>query len=356
VLAEDEIQLLQLVWDELDRTGNWPTFEAIDRTLLSRDDDADLPELIARIPTELLRGGRPAGGARANPDGSLWLTVAGAALCSGAERVVEVVVAAARLGAAAFQQGPEHPAMVTSDHVLEDLGLDLDDNERKELIRRSSMLLSDEPWRTHSTNNDDGWTFHVNRDSRLYKGVTTFEEYRQARERHLAAQQAETPGEIWAPMPSRGGRANQAQYDPAPQPSFPEAEQISSASIITNHFHASSNVAMNSSNVKQTVKPRDQSEGRLAANQGSDAAHGSHPVLVFLGAAIGVFGIGPTVIQATEAIWAQITGASLVVVTMLLLVLCWFKWNQWPGRRKAGLVAAAVLALGIDAVLILGNK
>jgi hypothetical protein len=245
---------------------------------------------------------------------------------------------------------------VTSDQVLEDLRLDLPDNERKELIRRSSMLLSDEPWRTSSTNNDDGWTFHVNRDSRLYRGVTTFEEYRQARERQLAAQQAETPGEIWAPVPSRGGRANQPQSDPAPQPSFPEAEQISPASIITNHFHASSNVAMNSGNVKQTVKPPDQSDAGRAASRGPDAGHGSHPVLVFLGAAIGIFGIGPTVIQATEALWAQITGASLVVVTVLLLVLCWFKWNQWPVRRKAGLVVAAILALGIDAVLILGNR
>lgn len=369
LLAVDEVQLLQLVWDELDRTGSWPTFEAIDRTLLSRDDDADLPELIARIPKEFLRGGRPAGGARADPDGSLSLTVAGAAVCSGAERAVQVVVAAARLGAAAFQLGPAQPAVVTSDQVLEDLGLDLSDDERKELIRRSSMLLVDEPWRTHSTNNDDGWTFHVNRDSRLYKGVATFEEYWQARERQLVAQQAAVAGEIWAPVPHRAGRANAAQSDPAipPQPSEPEAEQPAAGKIINNHFYASSNVAMDSTNVKQTVKspvqggserPTKQPHPTTAATSPSDAGsrHGSHPVLVFLGAAMSLFGILPAVIQATDAVWAQVTGASLVVFTVLVLVLCWFKWNQWPRTRKAGLVVAGILALGIGAVLILGNS
>jgi hypothetical protein len=93
-----------------------------------------------------------------------------------------------------------------------------------------------------------------------------------------------------------------------------------------------------------------------SATATSDADHGSHPLVVFIGAAISLFGILPAVIQATHAIWAQVTGASLVVLTVLLLVLCWFKWNLWPRRRNAGLAIAGILALGICVVLILGNS
>jgi hypothetical protein len=76
---------------------------------------------------------------------------------------------------------------------------------------------------------------------------------------------------------------------------------------------------------------------------------------VFLGVAASLFGILPTVIQATEAIWAQIAGAGLLVLTVILRLLCWFKWNRWPRMRKVGLAIAGVLALGIGVVLIVGN-
>jgi hypothetical protein len=76
---------------------------------------------------------------------------------------------------------------------------------------------------------------------------------------------------------------------------------------------------------------------------------------VFLGAAVGLFAVVPTVIQATHEIWAQITATSRAMFTVLLLLLCGLKWNRWPRFRKAGLVIAAILALGIGAVLIFGN-
>ncbi|WP_132154863.1 hypothetical protein [Kribbella antiqua] len=371
MLADDETQLLQLVWDALVRTGNWPTFEAIDRTLLSRHDDAvDLPELIARIPPLFLHGGRPQGGARADPDGSLSLTVAGAAVCSGTEEVIQVVVAAARLGADAYRKGdPAQPAVVTFDQVLEELELDLSEAEEKELGRRSAMLLVWEPWRGSSTNNDGRWTFNVDRDIRLYKGVTTFDEYWQARVRQLAVQQALTPSGIWAPTPYGVGTADAPQPDLAvpSHTSTPEAEQPPAGKVINNHFHAPSNVAIDSTNVKQSIKPPkggdempavlpQHPETSATTASDADADHGSHPLMVFGGAAISLFGILPAVIQATKAIWAQVTGASLVVLTVLLLILCWFKWNRSPRMRKAGLVIAGILALGICAVLILGNS
>jgi hypothetical protein len=258
---------------------------------------------------------------------------------------------------------------VTFDQVVEDLELDLSDDERKALLRQSSRLLVDEPWRTHSSISDDGWTFHVDRDSRLYKGVTTFQEYSQARARQLAALQSAVPGEIWAPRPT-AGRLDAAQADSVtpPESTGPEAEQRVTGKVINNHFYASSNIAMDSSNVKQTVKSSPQGDGaklpiqprrqdvEAAPTVAAGSPEASHPVVAFLLAAIGVFGIVPTVIQATHAVWAQITGASLVVLTLLLLVLCYFKWNGWPQVRKAGLVIAALLALGIGAVLILGNS
>jgi hypothetical protein len=78
---------------------------------------------------------------------------------------------------------------------------------------------------------------------------------------------------------------------------------------------------------------------------------------VFLGVAVGLFGILPTVIQATSAIWAQITGSGILVLTLLLHLhlLCWFNWNRWPRMRRAGLTTAGILALGIGVVLVVGN-
>ncbi|MFI5709792.1 hypothetical protein [Kribbella sp. NPDC051620] len=553
-LADDAIELLQLVWEEFDRAGNWPTFETIDRTLLSRDDDVDLKALIGQIPTTHLHGGRPSGGARPDPKGPLSLTVAGAAACSGTEQVLQVIITAARLGAATYRGGPAQPAAVTFDQVLEELQLDLSDTEQQQLGRRSSMLLSWEPWKSQTTIDErGGWTLELDGDIRLYKNVTTFAEYQQARARQVAAQQAQaaSPGEIWAPMPYSAERAIPAalppdddaadpayrlstqevrqleilasidaeagqragvevpitglfddqpteerrsllhdelealeasglidnlltpnnfgghyckltpagadrverirqlradvprrrraardvalrqlydskmrmpstpalfygesfsrdelrkalpwlherglitgtisasgsvfgaeisssgedwiedgktfdQATPGPQvrsevpPSRIAAVEIPADRVITNHFYGSSNVAMNSTNVKQTVKPPAPQATDRPANQSKDekASPGSHPVLVFIGAAVGIFGSVSGVIQATAAIWAQVTGASLVVITIGVLVLCWVKWNRWPWIRKAGLVTAIMLALGIGAVLILGN-
>ncbi|MGZ0153697.1 hypothetical protein ACXJJ3_41975 (plasmid) [Kribbella sp. WER1] len=168
---------------------------------MRRHDDIDLAELISRIPNELLHGGRPAGGARPDPNGSLSLTIAGAAVCSGTEQVLQVVVAAARLGEAAYRTGdPDHPAEVTFPQVLEDLGLDLPEAEKKNLGRQSSMLLNEERWWSHhGTTAEGGWTCTVTEDIRFYKGVTTFAAYWDARDRQLAAQQVPIPGGTWVP-------------------------------------------------------------------------------------------------------------------------------------------------------------
>lgn len=367
-LANDAAELLQLVWDELDRTGNWPTFEAIDRTLLSRDADVDLTELIAQIPPLFLHGGRPQGGARADANGKLSLTVAGAIACSGTEQVLQVVVAAARLGAAAYLNGdPALPVEVTFNQVLEELELDLPEAEKRELGRRSAMLLSFEPWTSSSSNNNGLWTYSVDRDIRLYRGVATIEQYWHARQRQKAAQQALDFGGLLGPPPSDNRLAGVLKPDPRfpPQPSTPEAEPSSTSSIIANHFHGPSNVAISSTDVKQSIKSpkrqtressrRDHPEPAATSAPDAVSGPGSHPVLVFLGAAVGLFAVVPTVIQATHEIWAQITAASLAVFTVLLLLLCGLKWNRWQRFRKAGLAIAAILALGIGAVLILGN-
>jgi hypothetical protein len=45
----------------------------------------------------------------------------------------------------------------------------------------------------------------------------------------------------------------------------------------------------------------------------------------------------------------------LVVLTLALLLLCWFNWYRRPRLRKAGLAIAGIYALGIGVVLIAGN-
>ncbi|HET6293190.1 MAG TPA: hypothetical protein VFG33_07445, partial [Kribbella sp.] len=177
------------------------------------------------------------------------------------------------------------------------------------------------------------------------------------------------PGPIWAPVSDSAGRAVTAQSDsvPSPEPSAPEAEQPPAAGrVVNNYIYASSNLAIDSTDVKQTMKPpatggsekpaeQLQHPASLSSAPDEALARGSHPAMVLVVSVVGAFGIVPAVIQATKATWAQITSASLVVLTVALLVLCWFQWNRRPRARKAGLVIAAVFALGIGAVLILGN-
>ncbi|WP_020385191.1 hypothetical protein [Kribbella catacumbae] len=370
-LANDATELLQLVWEELDRTSNWPTFEAIDRTLLSRDADVDLAELIGQIPPLFMHGGRPQGGARADPAGRLSLTVAGVIACAnrpGTHQVLEVVVTGARLGADSYRKGdPALPVEVTFDQVLEELELDLPEDEKRELGRRSAMLLSFEPWTSSSSNNDGLWTYSVDRDIRFYRDVTTIEQYWHARQRQEAAQQrAESVGSP-GPQPTDNRLAGALRLGPESpsQSGTPTAERTSASSVTTNHFHGPSNVAINSTDVRQSIKSpkkyaedspqRNHPEPAVASVPDSVPSPGSSPIVVFVVAAIGLFGVVPAVIQATHQIWAQITATGMAVCTALLLALCGLKWNRWPRFRTAGLVTAAVLALGIAAVLIVGN-
>jgi hypothetical protein len=180
--------LLQEVWDALDQSERWPTFGLIDRAFY-RKYGVDVSDVIARVPPTFLLGGRPQGGAAPADDGELALTVAGAGLCSGADRVLNVVVTAARLGAAAYlSHDPAEPS-VSFDQVVAEIGdYGLSEDGLRELGRRSGMLLLQEPWRSHSNINDGRWTFQVDRAIRKYAGVRNVGEYWTARQHQVIDQ------------------------------------------------------------------------------------------------------------------------------------------------------------------------
>jgi hypothetical protein len=305
-LGGDEARLLQALWDVLDRAGHWPSYATIDRTFLSKYDHVDLPKLINRIPTSILRGGRPAGGARAQPDGQLSLTVLGAAAYSGTEQVLQVVVVAARLAAAAWRWGdPAKPVEVTFDQVVEELDLDLPEAEEKKLGTQSSWLLSDEPWTTNSWTGEGRWRFNVDRDIAKYDDVDTFEEYWRTRERHLEALHAS---------------------DSTPQPSL-------------GSFVASGPVSVVLSTQGETgAAPEVASEGPL----------------VFLGLVLAPLLAVLAVIQSTSSVAAQIIGTVLAAVMMVVIFVCLARWARQRSRYTL-LAVLLLLGAGVAVVVIAGN-
>lgn len=63
----------------------------------------------------------------------------------------------------------------------------------------------------------------------------------------------------------------------------------------------------------------------------------------------------PSVIDATDAIWAQITAAALILLGAAAVVLAYWIWSTHPRLRKVPATAAAVCYFLSVAVMILGN-
>ncbi|CCH85801.1 Serine/threonine protein kinase [Modestobacter italicus] len=168
--------LLQTVWDMLAMGGHWPTYERVDRVLFHQH-HLDIATVMSRTSTELLRGGRPEGGAPPRDDGELTLTLAGAASCSGSGPAIDVVVAAARLAAAAERDldPAEADPLLTFADVARELGID--PSRARDVARRSGLLLVSEPWTGSNSLSEDSWQLRVDRRARPYAGVHDLAEY-----------------------------------------------------------------------------------------------------------------------------------------------------------------------------------
>jgi hypothetical protein len=172
----DVTLLLQTVWDMLASGDHWPTYERVDRVLYHQHHLA-IDTVISRTSTDLLRGGRPEGGAPPRDDGQLMLTLAGAASCSGSGPAIDVVVAAARLAAAAEREvdpAADDP-LLTFEQVAGELGID--PAGAWDVARQSGLLLVSEPWTGSSSLTEGSWQLRVDRRARPYVGVHDLAEY-----------------------------------------------------------------------------------------------------------------------------------------------------------------------------------
>ncbi|WP_175486255.1 serine/threonine-protein kinase [Geodermatophilus poikilotrophus] len=105
------------------------------------------------------------------------LTLAGAASCTGTSPAIDVVVAAARLAAAAERDvdpsGGE--PVLTVDQVAGELGMD--PVGARDVARQSGLLLATEPWTGSHSRSADSWQLRVDRRARPYAGVHDLAEY-----------------------------------------------------------------------------------------------------------------------------------------------------------------------------------
>ncbi len=148
--ADAEIQLLlQTVWNLLASGEHWPKDGVVDRRLY-RDHGIDIEPLRLRTPDSLLLGGRQQGGAPANPEEQLRLTIAGAASCTGTDEVVELFLQAVQASARVegeHADASEDP-MLRADVIIPGAS----DGKRRaapevwHLTRQLGLLLMQEPW------------------------------------------------------------------------------------------------------------------------------------------------------------------------------------------------------------------
>jgi hypothetical protein len=168
--------LLQTVWDMLAAGDHWPTYERVDRALYHQHDVA-IDTVISRTPTDFLLGGRPEGAAPPRDDGELMLTLAGAASCTGTGPTIDMVVAAARLAAAAERDvdpSADEPVL-TFEQVAAELGID--PLGARDVARQSGLLLASEPWIGSHSRSARSWQLRVDRRARPYAGVHDLAEY-----------------------------------------------------------------------------------------------------------------------------------------------------------------------------------
>lgn len=207
---EEVLLLLQIVWDLVPERMHWPNYDTVDRLLYREHGVEDVDAIIARIPTDLLRGGRPQGGAGPLGNDQLVLTLpAVATACKGvnAAAAVGLVICAARL-AAQVESRPSSdgtaPTVEFADAATEDgtpelVGPQAPVGRRDVLARLSGLLLLNEPWTSSMGLYESGWKAEVNRKARRYTNVQTWPEYNAIR----ATQMLSGPAPLIVPLNRR---------------------------------------------------------------------------------------------------------------------------------------------------------
>lgn len=198
--ADGDVQLLlQSVWDLLAAGEHWPRYRTVDRHLY-RERRLDVDTIIARTPATLLVDGRQTA---TDADAQLFLSVAGAAACTGSEPVMKVFLAAVRLAAKAelqVQPGGQDPT-VTFEDAAAAAGVPATGEHGPGVARQSGLLLHGEPWTGYILLHQGGWRLTVDRRARAYADVADLPSYWALRERHRVA--TATPSDRALPSSDR---------------------------------------------------------------------------------------------------------------------------------------------------------
>lgn len=176
-LTQEQWLVLQVIYDEFRRNGDWPTFGVIDRPIRAKL-GFDAAKAIASIPDSLILPMRP-GSLAPSPTDQVRLSLAAIAACVGSEQDVQRFPALLRWLAqreSEFESdNPNALPEVTSAEVRAHLELGPDD--RVALSRLFKMLMLDN-WGTSGTNlmSEDQWTVSLGRDIWRFRDVQTIED------------------------------------------------------------------------------------------------------------------------------------------------------------------------------------
>lgn len=208
VLAPDQRQLLQAIYDRFRADSTWPTFISVDRPL-RRAERMDTGAVAQAIPQSLLLRPMP-GNYRPNPDDLLRLTIRGIAASDGSDDDIDHFVRLLRWLAQKeidFEPTPdatETMPRITSAEVREHLGLS--EADPGPLRRLYAMLQLDHWGLGGSGGTPDDWFVHVGPDIWRYRDVQTAADCATARESWLregssfdtsVLEEDQQPDEFW---------------------------------------------------------------------------------------------------------------------------------------------------------------
>ena len=172
--------------------GSWPSFTELDR-YLDIHDEPDAEAVLLGLPTGIAYGvGMPP----LRDDQEIALTVAGLAACPNAAEDLEIFLRVVRHAADLEQeQLPGEPKPeVTSASIIR--RVELPAAGRADLVCRVGALLRVEQWGWASASqNDEGWSFTVDRRVRRLRGVATIADYWARTREEVAAPAPVTPRE-----------------------------------------------------------------------------------------------------------------------------------------------------------------
>jgi hypothetical protein len=178
----DALELLQTIWDLAFDTGNWPTFTELDHRWDSGH-NSDVVEVLHQLPEGFTNGID----LRTQPQGTtrIGLTVAGAAVCKGAQETLSAFLDFIRVATGVernWQPPPDNPEAQPGLTDQEYLGQaqELPTARRKHLLQMLFLLIHSEPsvWMSISGPNAEGhWRVTLNRQVRPFRDVTDLDSY-----------------------------------------------------------------------------------------------------------------------------------------------------------------------------------